>query len=103
MELIQLCENLSGLEASRVHTFVNNRASSGPMPIQISITDDFVGSVILEGALSDEVDTDLIVWAPITGAIWTENAIDALFVYITHIRVRILDYVSGSTSVRLGY
>ena len=103
MEIIQLCENFSGLEASEVHTFVNNRAGSGPMPIQVSTTDDFVGSVILEGTLSDEVDTDLIVWSPITGAIWIESAIDALFVYVTHIRVRILDYISGSVSVKLGY
>ena len=105
MEIIHLCKDFSGLGASQPHTFVNNRASSGPIPIQIATKGDFIGSIILEGTLSDEneIYDDIVTWSPISGAFWTESTIDALSIQVTHIRVRILDYISGSVSVRLGY
>ena len=105
MEIIQLCENFSELEPSQPYTFVNNRAGTGPIPIQIATTNDFIGSIILEGTLSDEneVSDGIVTWSPIFGAFWTESNIDALLIQVTHIRVRLLDYISGSVSIRLGY
>jgi len=105
MELLQLCKDLSGLDASQIYKLPDNRLGNGPMPIQIHTTDDFSGSIILEGTLSDqnEINNETALWSPIAGALWIESAIDALFVQITHIRVRIMDYVSGSVSVRLGF
>ena len=104
MEIIQLCKDFNGLEAGPIVKLPANSMINGPIPLQISTTNDFNGSVVLEGTLSnqDEVNNDTVVWSPISGAIWEESIIDALFVQVTHIRVRILDYISGLVSVRLG-
>ena len=105
MEILQLCKDFSGLDPSQPFKLGSSRASFGPMPIQIHTTDDFLGSVILEGTLSDgsEINDEVALWSPISGAFWTESVIDALSIQVTHVRVRIIDYISGSVSIRLGF
>ena len=104
MEITQLCKEFSGLEAGPVLKLPANSMVNGPIPLQISTTTDFVGSIILEGTLSDQDEMNIgeVLWSPISGAVWTESTIDALFVQVTHIRTRILDYISGLVSIRLG-
>lgn len=101
MEIIQLCENFSGLESGEIFKLPNNKM---PIPIQIYTSNNFSGSIILEGTLSDqiEINNETALWSPISGAFWTESTIDALFAQVTHIRVRILDYICGSVFIRLG-
>jgi hypothetical protein len=105
MELLQICKDFSGANPSQPFKLGSSRADYGPMPIQIHTTDDFIGSVILEGTLSNgtEINDEIADWSPISGAFWTESTIDALFIQVTHIRIRIIDYISGSVSMRLGF
>jgi len=107
MEIMQLCENCSSLCVGETFKLSGNRAGLGPMPIQIYSPNKqpFVGTVQLEGTIADEIEinNNTVKWTILSGAIWTIETIDAVFVQVTHIRVNISEYISGSISVRLGY
>ena len=105
MEIIQLCENCTSLHVGEPVKLSGVR--SGPMPVQIysANSEPFVGTIQLEGtiAIGGEVAAGTAKWSTLSGAVWTIETIDAVFVQVTYIRVRISEYISGAISVRLGF
>ena len=105
MEIIQLCENCTSLHTGGACKLSGSLA--GPMPVHIySVgSEPFVGTVQLEGTISTgrEIESGTAKWSVLSGATWTIETIDAIFVQVTHIRVKISEYISGAISVRLGF
>lgn len=77
------------------------RSLLGPIPIQVTGT--FVGTVKLEGTLSEqvEVDGDTALWSVIGGGEWSEPACDALTTAFTHIRANITAISSGTITLKV--